>query len=119
MTTVRRLSPSGDMTFGQGLANFAVDVEACLQNIRTRLYLVAGEWFLDLDAGTPYREEVFVDPVQQALAEAAIKRTILQTTDVAEIVTFAATLDHRTRVLSIAATVLTVYDETVSLTVTL
>lgn len=119
MTIVRRLSPTGDMMFGQGLGNFASATEAAAQNVRTRLLLIRGEWFLDLDAGTPYREEVFVSPVQLALAESAIKQAILGTIDVSEITEFSLVLDHNTRLLTVAATITTIYDETASITVTL
>jgi hypothetical protein len=37
---VRRLSPDHDMTFGQGLANYARDAEATSQAVETRLYLI-------------------------------------------------------------------------------
>ena len=56
---VRRLDPGHDMTFGQGLANYARDDEATAQAVKTRLLLLFNEWFLDTGAGQanhpPYR----------------------------------------------------------------
>ncbi len=117
MTIVRRLSPTGDMMFGQGLANFAARAEACAQNVRTRLRLVLGEWFLDDDAGVPYLSQVFADHTPLATVEATIKAAILGTTDVQAVVSFAMTLDHARRLLSITTTVTTIYGETINIQV--
>lgn len=118
MTIVRRLSPLGDMTFGQGLANYARRAEACAQCVRTRLLLVLGEWFLDDEAGVPYLERVFADRTPLPAVEAVIKGTILATTDVQAVTAFVMTLDRATRRLSIAATVTTIYGETINIQVT-
>lgn len=117
MTIVRRLSPTGDMMFGQGLANYARRAEACAQNVRTRLRLVLGEWFLDDDAGVPYLEQVFADHTPLPTVEAVIKGTILATTDVQAVTAVVMTLDRAARRLSIAATVTTIYGETVNIQV--
>jgi hypothetical protein len=118
MTIVRRLSPTGDMMFGQGLANYARRAEACAQNVRTRLRLVLGEWFLDDDAGVPYLEQVFAPRVPLATVEAVLKGIILATTDVQAVLAFTMSLDRATRILAIATTVATIYGETINIQVT-
>lgn len=102
---VRRLDPGHDMAFGQGLANYARDDEATAQAVKTRLLLLFNEWFLDTDAGVPHLQKVMIKPSNLPLAEALIKRTILQTEGVAELRTFGMTFDRETRRLTIQTTV--------------
>lgn len=119
MTLVRRLSPTGDMTFGLGLSNFAEASEACAQNVSTRLKLILAEWFLDISAGVPYVEQVFNETSSQQLVESVLKKTILETTDVQSINSFSMVLDHRTRVAEINVALTTVYNDILNIRVTL
>ncbi len=105
----RRLDPGHDMTFGQGLANYARDDEATAQAVKTRLLLLFGEWFLDAGAGVPHLQQIMVRPSSLPLAEAIIKRTILETEGVAEIRDFGMTIERETRRLTIQATVTNIY----------
>jgi hypothetical protein len=49
----RALDANGDPLFGQGQANFLADINAVAQAISTRLKLLQGEWWENLNAGTP------------------------------------------------------------------
>lgn len=51
--TVRRLDANGDPLHGNGQACFLSDLDAVAQIISTRLKLLKGEWWENLDAGTP------------------------------------------------------------------
>lgn len=106
---VRRLDPGHDMTFGQGVANYARDDEATAQAVKTRLLLLLNEWFLDTSAGVPYLQQIMVKPANLPLVEAIVKRTILLTEGVAEIRSFGMTFDRETRRLAIQATVVNSY----------
>ena len=115
---VRRLDGNHDMTFGHGIADMAVEAEACAQNVKTRLLLLQGEWFLDTDAGVPYLQQIMVKPANPALTEAIVKRTILETEDVSEIRSFSMTFDRNTRRMTISATVATIYGSVANIKVT-
>lgn len=115
----RRLDNNWDMTFGQGLANYARDAEATAQSVKTRLQLLRSEWFLDTSAGVPYLQEICVKPASLPLAEGIIKRTILGTDGVAAIVSFALDLNSGTRKLTITAQVRTIYDDIANIKVNL
>lgn len=106
---VRRLDEGHDMTFGQGVANYARDDEATAQKVKTRLLLLFNEWFLDTDAGVPHLQQIMVRPSNLPLAEAIIKRTIIETEGVAELRSFGMTFDRETRRLTIQATVANTY----------
>lgn len=55
----RKLSPTGDYTFGNGQQDFWRDVpEAVGQAVQTRLLLWLGEWFLDIEEGTPFMQGI-------------------------------------------------------------
>ena len=114
----RRLTESHDMSFGAGVADYAVEAEACAQNVKTRLLLLMGEWFLDTDAGVPYLQQIAIKPANLPLAQAIIKQTILETEGVAELRSFGMTFDRETRRLTIQATVTNIYGSVVNIKVT-
>lgn len=103
---VRRLDENHDMTFGAGLANFAIDAEGCAQNVRTRLQTIQGEWFLDVSAGIPYLNNTYVPkaitdkPADLAFAEASIREETLGTDGVQDLLSFASQFDRSARVFS-------------------
>ena len=115
---VRRIDGNHDMTFGHGIADMAVEAEACAQNVKTRLLLLQQEWFLDTDAGVPWLQDIMVKPANLALAESIVKRTILETEDVSELRSFAMTFDRDSRKMSIAATVANIYGSVANIQVT-
>src|SRR5208283_5330097 len=56
---VRKLSTTGGMTFGQGLANFYINSAAGVgQEVVTRLKLIQGEWYLDQSQGVPWFTQI-------------------------------------------------------------
>jgi hypothetical protein len=109
---VRRLDVNGDMTFGQGLANMARDAEAVAQNVRTRLLLLLGEWFLDTSEGVPYLEEIFVKPENLPLTESTLKARIVETEGIATLESFELDFDRNSRKVNIFCTVTTIYGTT-------
>lgn len=103
---VRRLDPeTHEITFGQGLANYAADQAAVAQNVKTRLVLQLAEWYLDDNAGVPYLGEICTKPANLPLVESLIKECILGTYGVKEISAFDMLYDAATRQVSISATV--------------
>ena len=109
---VRRLDSNHDMSFGHGVADMANEAESVAQRVQTRLLLLFSEWFLDTEVGVPYLQDVTIKPANLPLAQAVVKRTIL------EIRSFNMTLDRETRRLAINATVTNVYGTTSNIKVT-
>ena len=108
----RKLDKNGDFSAGHGPADFFVDSpEAVGQSVLTRLRLWSGEWFLDTDEGTPYREQVLGIRKRQT-AGPAIKMRVASTEGVTSVNDFAADYDGDSRALTVTATVDTVYGET-------
>ncbi len=109
---VRRLDRNHDMTFGRGLASLAHNQEAVAQRVKTRLYLLQAEWFLDTEAGVPYLQRITAKPTDLFYTESVIKKTILETEGVEEITAFSMGYNRETRKLQIAATVTNIYGTT-------
>lgn len=94
---VRKLSPSGDFTFGQSALNYWKDVpQAVGQVVQTTLELWLGEFFLNLNAGTPYPEGV-LGFKSQAEADLTITSTIINVQGMVGIQNFESTFDPITR----------------------
>lgn len=116
---VRRIDKNHDMTFGRGRGNFADAAESVAQRVKTRLYLLNGEWFLDTTAGVPYLQKIATKPADLAYAESVLKQTILQTDGVATISQWQADLNRNNRRLSVSCNVTTIYGTTENIMVTL
>ena len=108
----RKLDTDGDFSAGHGSADFFIDQpEAVGQSVLTRLRLWTGEWFLNTDEGTPYREQVLGVRKRQT-AGPALKLRVASTEGVTSVDNFAADYDGDARALTVTATVDTVYGET-------
>ena len=104
---VRGLDSDGDMAFGYGEANFLTGDAAIRQKVKTRLELYQGEWFLDVEDGTPWFQQVLGKPRSLPLIEAVVKQRILETDGVTDLIEFQMTLDRDTRLLDMAGNVVT------------
>ncbi|WP_340619345.1 hypothetical protein [Xenorhabdus siamensis] len=106
----RREDIDGDYSFGQGDNTFLIDSpEAVAQAVKTRLNLWRGDWFLDVEEGTPYREAVLAKNYTSALA---LQERILGTEGVTEIITLEALRHPTTRKITLTATLNTRYGRT-------
>lgn len=105
----RRLDADGDYTFGTGQDFLVNSPDAVGQAVLTRLRLWFGEWFVDQRDGTPYNEEILGKRYPRKNPDAAIKRRILGTPNVTEIVAYSSQFDGETRKYSIAATINTAF----------
>lgn len=104
----RAMLEDGDWAFGTGLP-FLVDTPACVaQAIMTRIRLAAGEWFLDLDEGTPYEGQILGAGTQNT-RDLAIRVRILDTPGVRQIDDYLSFIDPVDRSFNVLATVDTLY----------
>ena len=97
---VRRLDKNHDWTFGQGFNSYATDSEAIAQNVQTRLWSFEKDWFLDLEHGLPWLEDMGRNANLEQL-EIRIKRQVLETEGVVKITNYHAFLDPDNRQLNI------------------
>ncbi len=75
----RALGSDNDLIIESGQFKLVRDGAEVVQHVRTRLLFYTGEWFLDLLAGTPYYQQIFIKPANLANAESILKGRILAT----------------------------------------
>ncbi|AOF54425.1 hypothetical protein BKG91_09345 [Rodentibacter caecimuris] len=107
---VRRLDKNHDWTFGQGFVNYASESEAIAQNVQTRLLSFANDWFLDLNHGLPWLEQMGHN-VNLSDWEIRIKRHVLQTEGVIKITEYESIFDPDTRQLKITISYQDIYGQ--------
>lgn len=101
------LTASGDLDLSTGSVRLVEGIAAVAQRIRIRLRRFRGEWFLDVNAGVPYFQDILSRKYKQALVEGILRSEILSTPGVLSILEFALDFDGRTRTLSLNFRVLT------------
>lgn len=108
----RKLTSDGDYTFGGGQNDFWRDVpEAVGQAVQTRLLLWLGEWFLNIDDGTPWVQGI-LGKHSQEVADVTLQDQILGTQGMVSIDDYSSELDGETRSLEVQATINTLYGPT-------
>lgn len=80
---------------------FSTGLEAVAQGIRQRLLLFAEEWFLNLEVGVPWFQEILGRKFNEDRARPAFRDAILRTPAVAELVDLALNFDPETRILDV------------------
>jgi hypothetical protein len=106
------LTSDDDYSFGNGQLDFYRDEPAAVsQSVKTRLLLWLGEWFLNIDDGTPFMQGILGKYSQEA-ANVTIQDRVLTTTGVVDIQNFVSTIDPDNRSLSVEFDVDTVYGPT-------
>lgn len=108
----RREDKNADYSFGQGDHTFLVNSTECVaQAVKTRLELWRGQWFLDSEEGTPWRQAVLGKHNAEAYG-LAIKQRILNTPGVRGINDFNAITSPETRKITVTVRIQTLYGET-------
>lgn len=84
----RALDSNNDIIVESGQLKLVSDAAEAIQHVRTRLQFYLEEWFLDLQAGTPYFQQIFTKPVNLANIESIFKIRILETPEVERLLEF-------------------------------
>lgn len=109
----RKLSSTGDYMFGNGQADFLTNSpETVAQAVRTYLRLFLGEWYLNVNDGTPWLEGVLGYNSQEE-ADETLQNTILGIQGVQNLTNWKSTYDPATRrYTSISGVIDTIYGRT-------
>ena len=67
------------------------------QRIQTRLRAFKGEYFLDVDFGTPYYQQVFVKGISKGVIDSIFRNIITETLGVINVTSFNSTLNSTNR----------------------
>jgi hypothetical protein len=114
------LDDGGELDIVDGDVRLAAGLEGVSQGIRVRLLLFKGEWFLDLDAGTPWRERdgipasaaILGQRYNEARVRSILREAILDTEDDLELVKLDLSFNSTTRLLSVSWTVRVSFSDT-------
>jgi hypothetical protein len=105
----RRLTTTGDYSFGFGQADFYINSpEAVAQLVLTRLRLDLGAWFLDDSDGTNWKTGVLGNNTAST-RDAIIQSRILGTTGVNSILSYSSSFNGNIRSFSVAVSLDTIY----------
>ena len=103
----RALDSLKDWQFGRGLQSYVTEKNSLNQNISTRLKSWKSDCFFAMDDGVDWQN--FLDIGKKNYLDVDIKRVILQTEGVLRISAYTSTLDTDNRLVTISATVSTIY----------
>lgn len=71
------------------------------QRLKIKLNTFLGEWFLDLDVGIPYFQQILNKVRNKSSIDAIFQTAIIEDPDVVEMISYSSNLDGRTRVFSL------------------
>lgn len=109
----RRTDSEGDYTFG-AKDNYIKDLDAATQAIKTRLTLLQGEWWEDLENGTPYFQHILGTSGSRESIQGIdllIQERILTLQEVTSIEEFESNFDSENRTYSVTCKVNTIYGQ--------
>lgn len=110
----RKLAPgTNDYLFGSGQGDYLVNTPAAVaQAVKTTLLLWLGEFWLNLNAGTPYPQGI-LGTHSQATADMTLINQITNVQGMSSIVNFLSNIDPVTRKYSVSSCTLnTIYGPT-------
>jgi len=110
----RRLDENWDYVFGHGKNDYLEGREAVGQAVKSRLLLLYGEWWEDLEDGLPLFERILASSGSDANKRAVdiiFARRIGDTTGVLNVSWYDSTFDRNKRAYSFSCRVDTVYGE--------
>lgn len=91
---------------------FVMGKKETAQIVLHRLRLFLGEFFLDKSVGTPWFQSI-LGKIPQSVAEINIKRQILSTPTVVSLTEFNFSIDAKTRIITISASLIDINNEQV------
>jgi len=106
----KALDKNNDLIIDKGQIKLVGDGAETVQHVRTRLQFYLEEWFLDLQAGTPYFQQIFTKPANLANIESILKSKILNTPGVSRLTEFSMDYEgESTRRLTVSFSAETIY----------
>lgn len=96
------LDDDGDLSVSGGDLQLVSGADAIVQAVRIRLQFFRGEWFLDVDAGVPYFQDVLVKNPDPNVLQAVFRAAILETPGISELTALSIDFDRTNRRLSVS-----------------
>lgn len=99
---------NGDISFSSFDFRLVDGVDQISQNLYIRLKFVLGEWFLDINQGVPYYEDIFKKNQNQIIIENVFKQEIVNTRGIEEILFFESDFNREKRIFYVSFRVKTI-----------
>lgn len=99
----KALGSSNDLIIENGKIRTVSNAAEVVQSVRTRLQFYLGEWFLNVEVGTPYHQAILVKPADVATIEAIIRERILATPGVDKLNGFSLSYSKRNLTITYSA----------------
>ena len=97
------------MVLGHGSSDFYQNSpEGVAQCVRTRLALWRGQWFIDIDEGTPWLQQIMG---HRMVVETILRERILSTPGVLAVPSFETIFDPDARTVTVTAVITTAFGE--------
>lgn len=116
----RKLTSTGDYSFGSGNKNYVDGNEAVAQAIKTKLLLFYGEWWENLGEGIPMFQSVLgqtnPDTIKSSLSM-LVEQRIMEIQEVDSVKNIEIDYDKRNRTISMEVDVVTISGEIVNVEV--
>lgn len=107
----RKLDENNDLVFGHGSTDYYINnAESVGLSVFSRLRLILGEWFLDLDEGTPWIDGI-LGKTNRNTINYVITNRILETPNVTGIEDYNVDIDSNNRIVNITVTINTIYGQ--------
>jgi len=98
MTIDLGLSTStGDLVVNNFDLTLVDSTDQIAQNLAIRLRFFLAEWFLDIESGIPYYQDILIKAPNQFRVESVIKEEIINTDGIVEILSFSTNFNERDR----------------------
>ena len=110
---MRGLTPTGDWTFGAGIANYTTGQAAIEENIQTWLQSWVSNCFFALQDGVDWTN--LLDVGQEQNLQDSIRQNILLCYGVVAVNSMSVVFDSRSRHISITADIQTIYSQSFQL----
>lgn len=81
------------------------------QNLKIRLLMIQGEWFLNSQLGLPLFSQILVKNPDYSAIDVLIKATILDTPEVVEITSYSSTVNKSARHMTVNFQATTIYGD--------
>ena len=85
--------------------------DAIKQHLGQRLKTFYGEWFLDMEKGIPYFQQVLKKNPDPVVIDSIFKREIIDTPGILQLLEFDLSIDNATRILALSFKVLSIDGE--------
>ena len=96
------LDDNGDIQISGSDLTLTTGVDAIKQHLSQRFRMFYGEWFLDMERGVPYFQQVLKKNPDSVIMDSIFKSTIINTPGVIQLTEFNLDVDSATRQLSLS-----------------